>query len=478
MSFETEFSPIGIAKAIREIQDRRTDTWDRLFGRSQPRIRVPPGIDRVPFSAFLTQKDKKLEARRDQLIERLSVAVLSGNYRFQPFYERLKDKGAVKPRMSLAIGPSDSKKRTLSICAVRDAIVQHITLKLLKASLEETLSPCCYGYRTGRSASLAVKRIRTLMRKGWIFAYESDIRKFFDRVPHERLIEILRERLPEWDPRAMNVLVQFVKSKYIKADNFDSKGRLPKGVRWREIAEKRTQGLPQGGALSGFLTNLYLAKFDEEFQNNPSVRMFRYADDFVILGRDEAAVKAAKVLAENSLIHSGLELHPDKSHFLKLKKQPLDFLGYRLRMAGNGEIATKIKPETLKRRYYLLLGLFIKAREKDVCPFVLAHRLSCKSLGLEFDLLFPDQDEAEKKLRALGLQQAPSRSWLRYFRLINSTGQLRELDIWVKKKLVAHRRLVRETHSSKCELCKTNGLPLRTVSYCDVFYYLKQSSRH
>lgn len=476
LNFDELFSPDGLLQAVLAIKRKRTDLWDVLMSRHHPRVKVPCGVDHVPFSAFYSEESEKSRNRRAKLLKRLSRDALQGRFVFLPFSEIDKPKGTLRPKLLPDVSPLSGETRSISVCCARDAIVQHILLEQLKSDLESCLSDCCYGYRTGRSASTAVRRIRRLISKGWTFAYESDIRKFFDRVPHAPLLAITKSSLPHWDKRAHRLLREFITSRRIESSNFDSQGRLKTGVNWLEAAQKRKQGLPQGGALSGFLTNLYLRSFDQAM-TKPELRMFRYADDFIILSRSQKALESAVIEAQTHLEQLGLELHPDKSRFVDLSQGvALDFLGYRLRLIQH-KVTTRIKPETLKRRYYSLLELFYEARRIKLCPKTLHKRLLFKVFGLDFDSWFSQDPTASEKLKELGLSVAPSRSWMRYFKLIDSFGQLRELDIWVKKSFQRHNRLMRRTsHQKACEFCNDPNLKLPWFDYCTVFRNIKREA--
>lgn len=475
MEFAEIFSPVELKRTIEELRLKRTDFWDRFYGRPKPKVRMPVGIDGVPFSAFFGDSTKAKGERATKLIQRLSENVLSGTFRFQPFTEVLKEKIAYRPG-SVAPPPEQREYRVISICASRDSIVQFQLLRMLKCSLESSFSDSCFGYRTGRSSTQAVSKIRNLIRDGWSFAYESDIRKFFDRVPHATLITRIKSLLSFWDPRAIAILVQYIKSELIASHHFDGHGKLKPGVHWREVTTRRIVGLPQGGALSGFLTNVYLTVFDNAFDQANNIRMFRYADDFVILGKQPAVIEEASQRAEKELQALGLEIHPEKSFHRNLSTESLDFLGYNISLAEPGRVITRIKKASLTRRYYVLMGMFVQARKSDLCPHELQWQLSSKALGLECDVLFDPKHPIDWK--SLGFEQAPTRSWLRYFRLINSNGQLIQLDAWVKKTFRAYRRGLSASHKTNCDACRriTRGF-LGPLSYCDVFFYIKEDLR-
>jgi RNA-directed DNA polymerase len=94
-------------------------------------------------------------------------------------------------------------------------------------------------------------------------------------------------------------------------------------------------GTPQGGVISPLLANIYLHLVDRIVNNAQSlfskhgVKMVRYADDFVLMGRTlpEEAIKKLK----NLLHRMGLSLNEDKTRQLDAKTESFSFLGFTIR---------------------------------------------------------------------------------------------------------------------------------------------------
>jgi len=88
-------------------------------------------------------------------------------------------------------------------------------------------------------------------------------------------------------------------------------------------------GTVQGGALSPFLSNVYMHEFDRAMLD-ARLRLVRYADDFVICCRTESEARAAMELAARKLADLGLQMHPDKTRIARFDQEGgLEFLGYR-----------------------------------------------------------------------------------------------------------------------------------------------------
>lgn len=87
------------------------------------------------------------------------------------------------------------------------------------------------------------------------------------------------------------------------------------------IRKKRLEGIPQGGIISGMLANIYLHLFDSwvmtELKKVYDIRYTRYADDFIILAKNDNEIGIIKELCRDFLNDIGLTLHqnPKKQKF-------------------------------------------------------------------------------------------------------------------------------------------------------------------
>lgn len=117
-----------------------------------------------------------------------------------------------------------------------------------------------------------------------------------------------------------------------------------RAVRRRLGAREVGMGAVQGGALSPLLSNVYLHEFDLAM-TRAGLHLVRYADDFLILCRDEAQAREALVLATRKLAEMRLRLHPEKTRIT-----PFDagfiFLGYSF---GGGEASRAPQREEAAR---------------------------------------------------------------------------------------------------------------------------------
>ena len=97
----------------------------------------------------------------------------------------------------------------------------------------------------------------------------------------------------------------------------------------------KTEGIPQGTALSATLANIYMLDFDQEVQNfidGNEVKGFyqRYSDDLIIVvprEKQQEAITLIRSLIQNKV---KLEIHPDKTKVYHFEKLNGNFIGYEV----------------------------------------------------------------------------------------------------------------------------------------------------
>lgn len=147
----------------------------------------------------------------------------------------------------------------------------------LTAQYDGEFSDHSYGFREGRNAHQAVRRVEAAWEEGLRHAVDCDLKSFFDTVDHERLLARLRRKI------GGGVLLRLI-GRYLRAGVV-----LPDGSR-----EATPCGVPQGGPLSPLLANIVLDPLDRELERRGHA-FARYADDFVIVVRSAKA--AMRVMA-------------------------------------------------------------------------------------------------------------------------------------------------------------------------------------
>jgi CRISPR-associated protein Cas1 len=219
---------------------------------------------------------------------RLAEALATGEYRPGP----IRHVEIPKPQGGM---------RGLSIPCVVDRVAQTSAHEVLGPILDAEFEDTSFAYRPGRGVADAVRRVAALREEGYAWLLDADIEAFFDNVPHERLIDRLGESLPDGP---LTNLISL----------------------WITHAAPSGRGLPQGSPISPLLANLYLDRADEALQGKGH-RLVRFADDFVILAKDQGGAEAALALAGRVLGDLGLRLNAEKTKVTSFD-QGFRFLGH------------------------------------------------------------------------------------------------------------------------------------------------------
>jgi len=230
---------------------------------------------------------------------RLHEQVRDGTYRPQPV------------RRAWIPKPGSPEKRPLGIPAVRDRVVQAALRHVLEPIFETEFAEQSYGFRPGRGAKDALRRVDGLLKTGYDWVVDADLKSYFDTIPHDRLLALVKDRVA--DGRVVALVEGFLQA-----------GVLEEHKGWQPTK----RGTPQGGVISPLLANLYLNPFDHQMAR-AGWELVRYADDFVILCRSEAEAQAALEQVRQWVMEAGLTLHPEKTRIINAA-QPggFDFLGY------------------------------------------------------------------------------------------------------------------------------------------------------
>lgn len=175
-----------------------------------------------------------------------------------------------KPVKRVEIPKPGGGTRSLGIPTVLDRFIQQAVLQILQGRWDGSFSDSSFGFRPGRSAHQATERAQSYLRKGWRWVVDIDLEKFFDRVNHDKLMSLIKERVG--DVRVLKQINRYLKS----------------GAMVGEVYEPTGEGTPQGGPLSPLLANLLLDRLDKELERRGH-RFARYADDCNIYVRSKRA---------------------------------------------------------------------------------------------------------------------------------------------------------------------------------------------
>ena len=235
------------------------------------------------------------------------------------------------------------KMRPLGIPCIWDRLVQQCILQVLEPICEPKFHNHSYGFRANRSAHHALGRVTSLINiSKYHYCVDVDIKVFFDNVNHGKLLKQI------WTLGIRDKRLICIISKMLKAE-IDGEG----------VPEK---GTPQGGLLSPLLSLIVLNELDwwvssqwETFQPKhrnkngwfqyakkhtrlKSGFIVRYADDFKIMcSTYEEAQRFYHSTVDFLNKRLKLEISPEKSKVVNLKKNSSDFLGFKIKVIPKGK---------------------------------------------------------------------------------------------------------------------------------------------
>lgn len=149
-----------------------------------------------------------------------------------------------------------------------------------------------------------------LLKQGYTWAVDADIKSYFDTISHDKLIGLISTKVT--DGRMISLIEQYLNQEVM-------------GTAEQWIPE---EGTPQGAVISPLLSNIYLDPLDY-YMADKGTEMVRYADDGVILCRSEKEAQKALEQVTYWIFTAELELHPEKTRIVDATQVGgFDFLGY------------------------------------------------------------------------------------------------------------------------------------------------------
>jgi RNA-directed DNA polymerase len=339
----------------------------------------------------------------------------------------------------------------LGIPCLRDKIVQEAIRMALEPIFEVEFHDNSYGFRPNRNTHHAVYRCQHLMKHGFSWVIEGDVKACFDEISHDSILRVVREKV--MDNKFLGLVRRFLKA----------------GVEVEGVVQPTEKGVPQGGVISPLLANAVLNKLDwflhgkgthedamvrAAHHRQPNVRFVRYADDWCVF-----VTRASKHHAEalrdeiRDFLRSecGLELSVEKTHVTHVQ-DGYDFLGFRLshEIGQSGRRVPKIK-----------VGQKALRNVKERLSEAMRHR--------------PHQESVAMRLQR---GSAVVRGWSEYFRIAHNftdlAGTLDHEALWIALKAIcrkldiptgkAMKRFYRNGTIQVDELCRLeqfSGIPMK-----------------
>jgi len=285
------------------------------------------GFQKVKQNGGSTGTDKQsiseVESHLEFEMKKLSKELQDGTYQPRPIRRHYIPK------------PGTKEMRPLGIPCVRDRAVQTVVRQVIEPIFEIGFAEQSYGFRPGRSCKDALRRVDTLLRQGYHWVVDIDLKSYFDTIPHAELMSLIGQQIS--DGRMLELINSFLKQGIMEG----LKVWEPEG------------GVPQGAVVSPVLSNIYLNPLDHLMAKS-GWEMVRYADDGVILCKTQEEAFQSLQILQDWLNKAKLILHPEKTRIVDATKPGgFDFLGYHFergwkkpRKKSLGKFKDNIRKET------------------------------------------------------------------------------------------------------------------------------------
>ena len=210
--------------------------------------------------------------------------------------------------------PGSKEKRPLGIPTVLDRVIQTSLRNVLEPIFERDFAEHSYGFRPLRGCKDALRRVDELLKAGYNWVVDADLKRYFDTIPHDKLMGLVKEKVA--DSRILDLIEMYLQQEVLE----DVSTWAPE------------MGSPQGAVISPLLSNIYLDPLDHKMAD-AGYEMIRYADDFVILCRSETQAREAMEKVAKWCEESRLKLHPEKTKIVDAAQcGGFDFLGYHFEL--------------------------------------------------------------------------------------------------------------------------------------------------
>ena len=338
------------------------------------------------------QSLEEFEQRLDEHLHRLHEDLRTDRY--QPLPVR---------RVDIPKAGKPGESRPLGIPAIFDRVCQQALLNRVEPIFEPLFDDSSFGYRPGRSAKDALRKLWREIEAGAEWIVDADLKDYFGSIDHDKLMTLLAQRVA--DGRVLTLIERMLTAGAME------NGRL----------FPTTQGTPQGGVVSPLLSNILLTPFDREMRRR-GYQLTRYADDWAVTCGSRREADAALRCARKILATLGVQLNVQKTRIVHVRRG-FAFLGYKIKRGQRALSlpAAKIKSKARRGDLYAYPTQKSIDRFKDAVRRKTQRRIPLRTAELIREL------------------NPVIRGWGEYYKRAHVRRLFNQLDRWVVRRLWSHR---------------------------------------
>lgn len=306
----------------------------------------------------------------DEVVDKVRFILVGTKHGYRP--KPVRRKNIPKPY-------DPSKTRPLGIPCIWDRLIQQCIKQVMEPICEARFSENSYGFRPNRSVEHAIAETHRLMQRSNLhYVIEFDIKGFFDNVNHSKLIKQL------WALGIRDKTLIYIIKRILKAPI-----KMPDST-----VVYPEKGTPQGGIISPLLANVVLNELDHwvdgQWLESPVISHYaapknhagkeihshayramrttrlkemyiiRYADDFRIFCRTKTDANKTMIAVTQWLSERlKLEVSPEKTRIVNVKRRHSNFLGFKLRVYPRGKkfvVSSHISDKQLSNKRQALIA--------------------------------------------------------------------------------------------------------------------------
>lgn len=264
--------------------------WEQLVDKNN----IISGIVNAASGNMKRDELKRMKANPEQYVN--EIKNILEDYEIQPHTPKQINDGIT------------AKIRTIVVPTVREHIVQHCVMNILKPIFMKGMYEHSYASTPGRGCHRGRKQIEKWLKKdpeNMKYCLKLDIRKYFESIDQTVLLKKLATKIH--DKKFLDLLTKIVHT----ADS----------------------GLPLGFYTSQWFANWLLQGLDHYIKEGLKAKFYiRYMDDMVIFDADKTRLHQIKDSIKEFLSQMGLKLKPNWQIFKladKSRGRPLDFMGFK-----------------------------------------------------------------------------------------------------------------------------------------------------